>query len=182
MSTLDEEDIRKALDAVIVAIGISTVLIMNVAYVGYITTPGGPNPYWAECFYGAYVAYIVLNGFALVFSVAALCAVTWGPLVLMWCKLATWRMQVVNVGLAHLAVSLASLLGAFVCAGFVSASVGAPELNCGSLNCMEGGVPCSPFTYGLVASQVYSHHPHREWVPKGFNLDPTLAKFEQRHI
>ena len=97
----DGKDARKARDAVIVAIGISSVLVINVAYVGYITTPGGPDPYWAECFYGVFVAYIVLNSFALVFSIAALCAVTWGPFVLIWRRVGTWRTPVVNVGLIH---------------------------------------------------------------------------------
>ena len=173
----DEEDAKRALDAIIVAIGISTVLIINVAYVGYITTPGGPNPYWGDCFYGWFVAYFVLNGFALVFSVAALCAVTWGPYVLMWCKLSTWRTRVVNLGLAHLAISLASLLGAFVCAGFVTASVGAPELNCGNLRCSEGGVPCSPFKYGHGIGPFHNNYqPEVLWWPNGFTLDATLVK------
>ena len=167
---LGEEDTRKARDAVIVAIGISSVLNINVAYVGYITTPGGPDPYWADCFYPVFVAYFLLNGFALVFSVAALCAVTWGPFVLIWRRVSTWRTRVVNLGLAHLAVSLASLLGAFACAGFVAASVGAPEVSCGNLRCTEGGVPCSPFSVrsdGLLYVGIYG------WVPSHYALDPV---------
>lgn len=173
MPSLDEEDSKRALDAMIVAIGISTVLIINVAYVGYITTPGGPNAYWADCFYGVFVAYIVLNGFALVFSVAALCAVTWGPFVLMWCKLSTWRTRVVYVGLAHLAVSLVSVLGAFACAGFVTASVGAPELTCGNLKCTEGGVPCNAFT--VVAANQSHFGEYFPWQALAYKLDPVLA-------
>ena len=160
---LGAKDTVEARDAMIVAIGIASVLIINVAYLGYITPPGGPDPYWADCFYGAFVAYFVLNGFALVFSVAALCAVTWGPFVLIWNEMSTWRTRVVNVGLAHLAISLVSLLGAFACAGFVTASVGAPELTCGNLRCTEGGVPCS-------ASSL------RDAWPYTYKLDPVLAK------
>ena len=171
---LDREDATKARDAIIVAIGISSVLVINVAYVGYITTPGGPDPYWADCFYGVFVAYFVLNGFALVFSVAALCAVTWGPFVLVWCKRSTWRTPVVNLGLAHLAISLASLLGAFACAGFVAASVGAPELNCGNLRCVEGGVPCNAFSLEPGAAHNTSHG--ADWQPWVYNLNPVIAK------
>ena len=171
---LDAEDTRKARDAIIVAIGISSVLIINVAYLGYITPPGGPDPYWADCFYPVFVAFFVLNGFALVFSVAALCAVTWGPFVLIWCKLSTWRTRVVNLGLVHLAVSLASLLGAFACAGFVTASVGAPDLTCGNLRCIEGGVPCYSFSYIRGAKHIPFHG--NAWRPWTYTLSPALAK------
>ena len=118
------------------------------------------------------MAFIVLNGFALVFSVAALCAVTWGPFVLIWCKLSTWRTRVVNLGLVHLAISLASLLGAFACAGFVTASVGAPELTCGNLKCVEGGVPCYSFDVARAARPVLGIA-SRPWT---FTLNPVLAK------
>ena len=170
---LNEEDTTKARDAVIVAIGISSGLIINVAYIGYITPPGGPDPYWADCFYSVFVAFFVLNGFALVFSVAALCAVTWGPFVLIWCRESTWRTRVVNMGLFHLAVSLAALLGAFACAGFVTASVGAPELTCGNLKCTEGGVPCHTFTWRYPNHVSFDGH---TWVSKKYALNPVLAK------
>ena len=171
---LDDKDTRKARDAIIVAIGISSVLVINVAYVGYITTPGGPDPYWADCFYPVFVAYFVLNGFALVFSIAALCAVTWGPLVLIWCKLSTWRTPVANWGLAHLAVSLASLLGAFACAGFVAASVGAPEPTCGNLKCIDGGVQCTAFGFAFGAKPNPYLTP--AWRPWAYRLNPLLVK------
>ena len=174
MLPLGPKDTRKARDAMIVAIGISSVLIINVAYVGYITTPGGQDPYWADCFYPVFVAYFVLNGFALVFSVAALCAVTWGPFVLIWRRVSTWRTRVVNLGLVHLAVSLASLLGAFACAGFVVASVGAPELTCGNVKCTDGGVPCSAFIQMRGANHVSANG--YAWRPWTFVLDPVLAK------
>ncbi|KAK9846634.1 hypothetical protein WJX81_008010 [Elliptochloris bilobata] len=75
------EDASKALDAIIVAIGIVAVLIVDVCYVGYVTTPGGPDPYWSDCHYPAFIAYVCLNGFALVFATAAIVSVTFGPLV-----------------------------------------------------------------------------------------------------
>ena len=174
---LDPEDTRKARDAMIVAIGISSVLIINVAYLGYITPPGGPDPYWADCLYGMFVAYVVLNGFALVFSVAALCAVTWGPFVLISRGLSTWRTRVVNVGLAHLAISLASLLGAFACAGFVIASVGAPEPNCGNLKCAEGGVQCNAFIKVPAALHASHRGPAQTvWQPQTNILDPVITR------
>ena len=111
----------------------------------------------------------MLNGFALVFSIAALCAVTWGPSVLIWCRVSGWRTRVVNVGLAHMAVSLASVLGAFACAGFVVASVGAPELTCGNLKCTEGGVPCS--TFSTRSTSILP-----SWQPSYYVLDPVIAK------
>ena len=40
----EQKEQNKAHDAIIVAIGIVAVLIANVAYVGYLSTPGGPNP------------------------------------------------------------------------------------------------------------------------------------------
>ena len=43
------KDVNKANDAVIVAIGIVAVLIANVTYVGYLTPPGGQDPYWLDC-------------------------------------------------------------------------------------------------------------------------------------
>lgn len=135
--------------------------------------PGGQDPYWADCDYGVFVAYFVLNGFALLLSVAALCAVTWGPYVLMGRTVSAWRMRVVNVGLAHLAISLASVLGAFACAGFVTASVGAPKLNCGNLRCDQGGVPCNAFT---VVSEPVHEYSMGTWGPSAYVLDAVLAK------
>ena len=76
----DEEHVSKAHDAVIVAIGICAVLIFNVCYVGYVTPPGGASPPWADCYYPVYVAFLYFNGFALVFSTAAIVAILVGPL------------------------------------------------------------------------------------------------------
>lgn len=124
---ISDKDRIRALDAMIVAIGIVAVLITNVAYVGYLTTPGGPDPYWLDCDYQAFVAYIYLNGFAMVFSTAAIAVVTFGPFLLMALSRASWRKQVVNVGLVHLLLSLLTLLAAFACAGFVVALVDPPD-------------------------------------------------------
>ena len=144
------EDVDKAHDSVIVAIGICAVLIVNVCYVGYVTPPGGSSAFWADCYYSVYVAFLYFNGFALVFSVAAIVAVLLGPYVLLACRQPHWRKPVIQVGLLHVVISLATLLGAFACARFILASVGLPNLDCAQLTCTEGGVPCSPFfiTYG----------------------------------
>ena len=173
---LDAEDTRKARDAIIVAIGISSVLVINVAYLGYITPPGGSNPYWADCFYAVFFTYFALNGFALVFSIAALCAVTWGPFILIRRAVSNWRTRVVNLGLTHLALSLTSLLGAFLCAGLVTASVGAPALTCGNLICTEGGVACSAFGVRPAALHRYSGG---NWTSYTHVLSPTLAKLNK---
>ena len=50
-------------------------------HAGYLTPPG-VGAYWVDCWYFWYVAYICCNGFALVFSVAAIVAVLIGPIIL----------------------------------------------------------------------------------------------------
>ena len=114
---------------------------------GYITPPGGPDIWWLDCVYPIFTAYVCLNGFALVFAVADICAVTFGPLLLIWRKDPSWRQQVVKVGLFHLGFSLASLLAAFAAAGFIAAGIGLPDPYCANVLCSEGGVRCSAFAY-----------------------------------
>ena len=137
-----------AYDAIIVAVGIVAVLVANVAYVGYLTVPGGEDPYWQDCYYLVFVVYTYMNGFSLVFAVAAIFAVTFGPTLLIWksknaLQDVQWRNKVVKVGLVHLAFSLLAFVAAFACAGFVTALVDSPPANCGLLTCDQGGVPCS---------------------------------------
>ena len=158
---LDPEEVQKALDAIIVAIGIVAVLITNVAYVGYLTPPGGgAAAYWADCDYPIFTGYIYLNGFALVFSTAAIAAVTFGPFVLIKTQCKEWRQMVVCVGLWHLAASLLTLLIAFVLAGLVLATINPPDLTCANLKCGEGGIACTldsnpvnPDTWGFILDQ-----------------------------
>lgn len=92
------------------------------------------------------MAYICCNGFALVFSVAAIAAVLMGPIVLVCFKRPTWRKQIAILAIIHLTLSLLSLLGAFACADFVTASVNAPPFKCGNLKYEDDGVPCSAYT------------------------------------
>ena len=123
---------------------------------GYLTPPGGGAPYWADCWYPLFAAYICCNGFALVFSAAAIMAVLIGPIVLVCLDRSSWRKQIAILAIMHLVFSLASLLAAFALAGFITASVSAPPFNCGNLKCEEGGVPCSAYTVaytGRVAAQ-----------------------------
>lgn len=68
--TPEEQD--KACDAVIVAIGLVAVLIANVCYLGYVTPPGGPDPYWATCDYPLFTYFKMLNGSSFVLAVAAI--------------------------------------------------------------------------------------------------------------
>ena len=157
-------DFDKALDAIIVAIGIVAVLITNVAYVGYVTPPtGGDDAYWVECGYIWFVLYIVFNGFAMVFSTAAIVAVTFGPFFLVRWQRESWRKDVVNVGLTHLSFSLLTLLAAFASAGFIVAVVKPPAYNCGYVKCGDGGYQCA-----LNESQASG-----AW---GFQLDPQVQK------
>ena len=137
-----EDSNKAAYDAILVAVGIVAVLVANVAYAGYLTTPGGPDPYWADCYYPIFVAFTYLDGFSLVFAVAAIFAVTFGPAFLIWEGKGGWRAKVVRVSLVHLALSLLAFMGAFACAGFVTALVNSPPLTCGLIRCSEGGVPC----------------------------------------
>ena len=92
------------------------------------------------------MGYIYCNGFALVFSVAAICAVLIGPFILVCLGRPTWRKQIATLAIVHLAFSLLSFLAAFVLAGYITAQVNAPPFNCANLKCEEGGVPCSAYT------------------------------------
>ena len=76
---------------------------------GYLTPPGGAA-YWADCWYPLFVAYVCCNGFALVFSVAAIMAVLVGPIILVCMDRPNWRLQIALLAIIHLAFSLASFL------------------------------------------------------------------------
>ena len=90
------------------------------------------------------MVFTALNGFALVFAVAAIVAVTLGPALLVWHDpRGPWRNKVVRVGLFHLCLSLVAFTGAFAASGFVTALVNPPLTSCGLIKCSEGGVPCS---------------------------------------
>ena len=115
------------------------------SHAGYLTPPG-VGAYWVDCWYAPYVAFICCNGFALVFSVAAIFAVVMGPIILVCLNRPNWRKQVAVLAIIHLTLSLLSLLAAFAAAGFVTASVKPPDLNCGNLKCEDGGVPCPAYT------------------------------------
>ena len=166
-----EDSKKAAYDAILVAVGIVAVLVANVAYAGYLTTPGGPDPYWADCYYPIFVAFTYLDGFSLVFAVAAIFAVTFGPAFLIWEGKGAWRAKVVRVALVHLALSLLAFVGAFTCAGFVTALVNSPPVTCGLIRCSEGGVPC---TYTTVKALNTSTSTGVLWP-----LDPKLVALNQ---
>ena len=50
---------------------VQAVLVANVSFLGYVTPPGGPHPYWETCNNHVYVAFLVLNGLAFLFSLGA---------------------------------------------------------------------------------------------------------------
>ena len=128
-------------------------------YAGYLTPPG-VGAYWVDCWYFWYVAYICCNGFSLVFSVAAIAAVLMGPIVLVCLGRSTWRKRIAILAITHLALSLLSLVAAFASAGFVTASVNPPDLNCGNLKCKDGGVPCSAYTMRR-SNNIYAQYNNR---------------------
>ena len=138
---------------------------------GYLTPPGGPDPYWADCEYPIFVAYTYLNGFALVTAVAAIFAVTFGPVVLVAQGRPGWRKKVVVIGLFHLVLSLLSFMGAFACAGFVTALVRPPPATCALIKCSEGGIPCS--------SRPQELYPKGASVHNAWYLDPVLLKLNR---
>ena len=50
---------------------VQAVLVANVSFLGYVTPPGRPHPYWETCNNRVYVAFMVLNGLAFLFSLGA---------------------------------------------------------------------------------------------------------------
>ena len=70
-------------------------------------------------------------------------AVTFGPALLIWEDRGAWRNKVVKVALIHWGLSLLAFVGAFACAGFVTALVSPPPASCALVQCSQGGVPCS---------------------------------------
>ena len=50
---------------------VQAILVANVSFLGYVTPPGGPHPYWETCNNRIYVAFMVLNGLAFLFSLGA---------------------------------------------------------------------------------------------------------------
>ena len=134
--------------------------------------------YWLDCYYPTFIAFVVLNGFALVFAAASICAVAFGPLLLIWRGSPSWRQQVVKVGLFHLALSLISLLAAFAAAGFIVAGVWAPDPNCAKVLCSEGGVSCSAFAYHTISLSVTNRTSGQQHVTPYLQriLSPMVTK------
>ena len=95
------------------------------------------------------------------------CAVTFGPALLIWEGKGAWRKKVVKVALIHLGLSLFAFVGAFACAGFVTALVNPPPASCGLIRCDEGGIPCN-------AVPVKTNRARTTW-----SLDPQLVALNQ---
>ena len=172
---LDPDEVKRAYDAIIVAIGIVAVLITNVAFTGCLTPPGGGiGAYWADCNYPMFTAYVYFNGFALVFSTAAIAAVTFGTFVPVKKRYRNWREKVVGVGLWYLGFSLLTLFIAFVLAGFVLATIAPPPLTCVLLRCGEGGIGCR-----LDNSTDIGVNGTGAW---GFMLDPQVVSLNRGQL
>ena len=145
---------------------IQAVLVANVSFLGYVTPPGGLEPYWENCVpvYQTYRAFLILNGRAFLFALGATGEVVVVP----------WLYPEDNNGDRHLSVNrwIAWGLGllvtailvftaAFVCAGLVTGDYEAPMISCGVLPCDRGGVPCNPdrldnsMTWMLSLNNIY---------------------------
>lgn len=126
------------------------VLVANVTYLGWATPPGGTTPYWAGCTYPLYTGFLVTNGLAFVLAVLSVSVVTWTPLI------AHQRyLRAAQVAGALLLLALAAFMAAFFLSGFVAVNYRAPQPDCATTTCAQGGVKCTlriqsdPFNSGL---------------------------------
>ena len=126
------------------------ILIANVTYLGFVTPPGGPNPYWQGCDYSLYAAFWFVNGAALIASVGAALVATLVPaLISLPLKRGGKRefpeagTVAVKSGFSLLGMSAVSFVVAFFLAGLVTSSFAAPDPNCGTVCCDQGGIACS---------------------------------------
>ena len=99
------------------------------------------------CTYNPYVAFLICNGLAFLFSVGAVgmvVAVPW-----LYPQRQTYKHhRSINCwifcGLLLLLLALVAFTGAFVYAGLVTGVYGAPDPTCGILPCNKGGKLCKP--------------------------------------
>lgn len=140
MQVLDEQQKLN-----ITVISVVAVLVANVSFLGYVTPPGGPHPYWEYCLYGTYIAFLVFNGLAFLFSLGAMGVVVVVPWLFPNDK-ATTRLvnRWTSWGLALLVLSISFFTVAFVLAGLVTGGYKGVPPNCGVLPCKYGGMACSP--------------------------------------
>ncbi len=122
------------------------VLVANVTFVAYVTPPGGNQPYWGDCLYKTFVAFVFFNGMAFLGSVATVAIVVVVP----WLYPSTKAERVAGAnkwiawGLGTLVASFLMFTVAFVLAGLVTGGFKAPPPTCGVLKCKDGGVACKP--------------------------------------
>ena len=140
---------------IITVISVVSVLVANVSFLGYVTPPGGPHPWWETCseHYHTFVAFLVLNGLAFLFSLGAMGVVV----VLPWLyperdasrhkgSINRW----ISWGLGLLFSAILFFTVAFVAAGLVTGGFNTPPLQCGVLPCARGGMPCVPSTQSSI--------------------------------
>lgn len=140
LQALDEQ--QKLITTVI---SVVAVLVANVSFIGYVTPPAGPDVYWKSCLYGTYIAFLVFNGLAFLFSLGSMAVV----IVVPWLfPNGRASMRLVNRwtgwGLILLLLSVFSFTVAFVLAGLVTEGFWAPHKSCSYLPCEYGGMACSP--------------------------------------
>lgn len=147
---------NEAEKTIVNSLSVVAVLIANVAYIGYITPPGGFKPFWETCNYIAFVAFIYLNGLAFLFSVCAVCVMVFMPWLLQ--EVPDWHKTIIRWGIAHLALAVTFFLLAFSVAGLVSAGANAPEYTCAVQSCDHGGVLCQNETAPDVLRSLNNFH------------------------
>ena len=140
---------------IITVISVVAVLVANISFLGYVTPPGGPHPWWETCShdYYTYVAFLVLNGLAFLFSLGAVGVVVVLPWLYPEKDAGRHKVSInrwISWGLGLLLSAILFFTVAFVTAGLVTGGFGAPPLQCGVLPCDKGGIPCVPSTQSSV--------------------------------
>ena len=111
-----------------------------------------------------FTAFLIVNGFAFMLSVASVIVVTAFPLVLNRTpQQAAWW------GGVLLMVSMLAFIVAFLLAGFVTVGYQAPPQSCASLRCTQGGISCDFAVYS------YSFEPQGKVLNSVFSMDPNVA-------
>ena len=129
---------REAYQIGLPAIGIVSVLVANVTFLGWATPPGGSTPYWQSCNYPIFTAFLILNSVAFMLALAAVVVVTAFPLFL-----SKKPRHAAVLGGILLCWCLLAFIVAFILAGFVAVGYGAPAPDCAIIRCNAGGIACT---------------------------------------
>ncbi len=139
MSGLNEQE--KQINNVI---GILATLVISITFVGYVSPPGGNEPYWESCLYPIYVAFVFFSGMAFLGSLGAMAIVVVVTRLYPSTKRLSGANKWIGWGLGMVVASSIMVTVAFVLAGLVTVGFRAPSRNCAVLHCKDGGVACKP--------------------------------------